>query len=442
MMFEPSLGRASIRSKWLLFGVVLALLASSLVFWVGFDRQIVSWVFRSRIDPDANPWVEAFTMLGKGWLQIWLLLIWFAVSHRRREVLAGILALILVGVGVGTVKVAVGRVRPYSIVKSQEAGGPEHGRKNHLSFPSGDTAGAFGVAGAVAPAAGWPLRLAFLGVAAAVGGLRVTSLAHYPSDVLAGAAIGLLAGWLALRGIDKWGQAGRAVPFERWLVWAGIAGLPISLGFSEGADELLLFLRTYGVLALWVLFLVGLGSLWQKTGPQVVLAFLARTRHIVVSAALIAVIAENVAIGAKPRELFPWDGPASPWAAAGFVLVLAGVLLRVRFQNRIVSAWNVSDRLAGYHPYRLHVGSFLVVCGLLMQLQGWTNWLVVIPLFVLFYGAALVRREPSLSQVQDRQSQRVFAGPGRVWGGLVLICLPLMLELLVEDFVCETLLQM
>jgi membrane-associated phospholipid phosphatase len=68
---------------------------------------------------------------------------------------------------------------------------------SHHSFPSGDAASA--------AAAAWPLQrihpLALPAAATAVCGVaagRVLTGAHYPSDVLAGAAIGALAGGLAV----------------------------------------------------------------------------------------------------------------------------------------------------------------------------------------------------------------------------------------------------
>ncbi|MCC5949497.1 MAG: phosphatase PAP2 family protein [Nitriliruptoraceae bacterium] len=66
------------------------------------------------------------------------------------------------------------------------------------SFPSGHTASAFAFTIAAGSGAGrwrWPL----LGLAATVGVSRVTSGAHYPSDVLGGAAVGIGAAALARR---------------------------------------------------------------------------------------------------------------------------------------------------------------------------------------------------------------------------------------------------
>ncbi|MFI2415724.1 phosphatase PAP2 family protein [Streptomyces sp. NPDC018947] len=71
-------------------------------------------------------------------------------------------------------------------------------RPESSSFPSGHTAAA--VAFTAAVAATWPLAGALCTVpAAAVALERVQSGAHYPSDVTAGAAIGLAAAWLTRR---------------------------------------------------------------------------------------------------------------------------------------------------------------------------------------------------------------------------------------------------
>ena len=64
-----------------LFASILILLIASLVSWLRFDQQAISVVSNSRIDWDRNFWVDVFTRLGKAWLLVWLLLLWFAVSR-------------------------------------------------------------------------------------------------------------------------------------------------------------------------------------------------------------------------------------------------------------------------------------------------------------------------------------------------------------------------
>ncbi|MER5995712.1 phosphatase PAP2 family protein [Streptomyces viridosporus] len=68
-------------------------------------------------------------------------------------------------------------------------------RPDSSSFPSGHTAAAVAFTAAVAPA--WPLAGIVCAVPAALVAMeRVQSGAHYPSDVAAGAAIGLVSAWL------------------------------------------------------------------------------------------------------------------------------------------------------------------------------------------------------------------------------------------------------
>ncbi|MEU3518870.1 phosphatase PAP2 family protein [Streptomyces sp. NPDC006654] len=68
-------------------------------------------------------------------------------------------------------------------------------RPGSSSFPSGHTAAAVAFTAAVTPA--WPTAGAACAVPAVMVSLeRVQSGAHYPSDVAAGAAIGLASAWL------------------------------------------------------------------------------------------------------------------------------------------------------------------------------------------------------------------------------------------------------
>ncbi|MEU0677229.1 phosphatase PAP2 family protein [Streptomyces sp. NPDC006172] len=68
-------------------------------------------------------------------------------------------------------------------------------RPDSSSFPSGHTAAAVAFTAAVAPS--WPAAGAACAVPAVLVALeRVQSGAHYPSDVAAGAAIGLASAWL------------------------------------------------------------------------------------------------------------------------------------------------------------------------------------------------------------------------------------------------------
>ena len=127
----------------------------------------------------------------------WLLLLWAWAAKRPRVLLAGLLAMLLTLCAVLPIKSAVGRVRPDE-EPAEVMRQPFFHRS--YSFPSGDATLAFAVATA---AAGFIFAakvrwLPFL-LAAMAGVTRLILLRHFASDVIAGAALGILCGYAALR---------------------------------------------------------------------------------------------------------------------------------------------------------------------------------------------------------------------------------------------------
>ena len=102
-------------------------------------------------------------------------------------------------------KVAFHRPRPYRYVVS--AAGSGGAAESGLSFPSGHTSAAFAAAFAYwsiqarrGTTAGKAPRIATLvALAAATGVLRVVAREHFPTDVVAGAALGAAVGWTVPR---------------------------------------------------------------------------------------------------------------------------------------------------------------------------------------------------------------------------------------------------
>lgn len=92
------------------------------------------------------------------------------------------------------------RTRPAEMVKRRdyefEPGETEGG--HDTSFPSGHTAGAVAVAGIVARDRP-DLAPVAAGLAVLIAGVQIPRARHYPADVLAGAALGLAAAWVADR---------------------------------------------------------------------------------------------------------------------------------------------------------------------------------------------------------------------------------------------------
>ena len=105
-------------------------------------------------------------------------------------------ALVKAGIMTGGMKALAGRARPV-VSDEGEFAGPG-ARKGYTSFPSGHTASAFAVATVLAnrhPKQKW----LYYGLATAVGLARIRKFAHFPSDVLVGAGIGVYAGNRAIQ---------------------------------------------------------------------------------------------------------------------------------------------------------------------------------------------------------------------------------------------------
>src|SRR5438046_10245866 len=109
----------------------------------------------------------------------------------------------IAGLGAGLlgqlVKLIVGRTRPEVWL------GPfHHARAAASSFPSGHTVGAFALAGVLlflSPS--MTMRIAAVILAAGVGVSRVLAFRHWPSDVTASAAAGLIVAWIVTRSVIR-----------------------------------------------------------------------------------------------------------------------------------------------------------------------------------------------------------------------------------------------
>ena len=144
------------------------------------------------------PVMIAFTVLGAGWTALALVpLLWFARTRTFASALAA--AVVATAVLVWSIKLAVGRVRPWLAFGLP----PPLGEPHDGSFPSGHAAGSFCVAVFLAstiPAvwgrrpAAHVLRAAAIVSAALIALSRVYLGAHFPSDVVAGALLGGLVG--------------------------------------------------------------------------------------------------------------------------------------------------------------------------------------------------------------------------------------------------------
>jgi membrane-associated phospholipid phosphatase len=129
--------------------------------------------------------LDAGAVLGSGWVQVGGAFTAYAIGRgTARAGLAStgsdlVRAQLLVGAITQGVKLAVDRTRPDG---------------SRYSFPSGHTSSAFATAAVLERHYGWRVGLPAYAAAAYVGGSRLTENKHYLSDVIFGAALGMVCG--------------------------------------------------------------------------------------------------------------------------------------------------------------------------------------------------------------------------------------------------------
>lgn len=158
-----------------------------------FDASILLFIQNHIRQPWLSPIVIGITHLGdKGlfWIALTLLMIYFRKTRRT-----GYTSLIAMTIGLLVTNLIlknwIARVRPYELIEGLQL---IIGKQKDFSFPSGHACNSF--------AAGWAmfrgLKKRSWGVAALVLAILITLSriyvgVHYPTDILAGAAIGIAA---------------------------------------------------------------------------------------------------------------------------------------------------------------------------------------------------------------------------------------------------------
>lgn len=194
--------------------------------------------------------LDLFRCFGKG--DVILVLIaglgWAGYRRRAWQILV---ALVIMSMLIWPVKVGVGRERPRFI--------------NNQSFPSGDaaTAAVFCVPLLTASPATLPLAVAITG---GVMTGRVYDGRHFPSDVLAGAAFGIIAGALARALLRRW----RYTPPRAWFLYGGMGLLVLAwlnLPWARVAPYVHDYYYVFAPLGLF-LVLSRLIPLWMRQGSR------------------------------------------------------------------------------------------------------------------------------------------------------------------------------
>ena len=178
---------------------------------IAFDVRVFRWMHESLSQGGWLALMCVLTVIGSGWGALMIVPLFAAPKTRR---FAASLTATLAGsaILVFTLKAIVQRKRPYLVVPGVHALVFE--APTDFSFPSGHAAGSFTFATFVAvvlvrhalqeSGRGGRKRRVALSVLALVAALGVAMSrcalgVHFPGDVLAGAALGITAGWLGAR---------------------------------------------------------------------------------------------------------------------------------------------------------------------------------------------------------------------------------------------------
>lgn len=155
-------------------------------------------LFRYLYGAHSHLWLatmSVLTVVGSGWTMIPIASL-TAFKRTRDHALWLIALLVSVGIAVFSIKALVGRSRPCTSLAEVHA--LVFHAPTDPSFPSGHAAGAFAVAAFVTfELAVHPLaKVAMFVIAAGIGLSRIVLGVHFPSDVLAGALLGVVAALL------------------------------------------------------------------------------------------------------------------------------------------------------------------------------------------------------------------------------------------------------
>lgn len=187
--------------------LVLAVVALAAALML--DHQSHSGLMRLRASGRLQIWWEIVTPFGKtGGLAMMLAALWLSgiltrQALPRQGAVWGALAVAASTLPALLTKVLTHRARPY--IPPEHLGHLSSGY--YQSFPSAESASAFAVALALGDC--FPkFRIILLGAACLIAAMRVIRLAHWPSDALAGAALGCavyagMAAWREVRALPE-----------------------------------------------------------------------------------------------------------------------------------------------------------------------------------------------------------------------------------------------
>ena len=167
---------------------------------LSYEFAILDWIQANMRNPTLDLLMPAITALGNGSF-IWILLagVLMLMSKHRKAGMAVLAGLVLEVICCNLVlKPLVARVRPCDVNTAVQL---LIARPDDFSFPSGHTGASFAAAAALFADRN-RLWIPSLILALLIAFSRLYLYVHYPTDILAGAAIGMMAGWAGRQAVD------------------------------------------------------------------------------------------------------------------------------------------------------------------------------------------------------------------------------------------------
>lgn len=184
---------------WYFLGISTVLTPVSILY---FDRP-TQGLFQSNQNPYYDHFFKTVNYAGDGWFvsSSWVLLGVYGYTKKDSAIInlskAGILGFLVSGGSALVLKVLFGRARPY-LNKGPYEFSPINFEDDYNSLPSGHTAVAFSFAGVI-----WRkvdnkfIRFSSLFLATSVGLARIYLNRHWLSDVILGAGLGFMGGYVS-----------------------------------------------------------------------------------------------------------------------------------------------------------------------------------------------------------------------------------------------------
>ena len=166
------------------------------------ERAILLWIQNSLRCDLLTPVMRFITTLGNGgmfWIALTLLLMIFRRTRRVGVYCAASMLLTLLVVNL-CIKPLAARTRPYELIQGLEI---LVSRPHDYSFPSGHAANSLTCAWTIFRLAPKKYGVPALVLAVLIALSRLYVGVHFPTDVLAGAAIGILMSEIALRALRR-----------------------------------------------------------------------------------------------------------------------------------------------------------------------------------------------------------------------------------------------